>query len=197
MKKLLHKGLLITAMFIGVVGKANDNELRITVNSVDSKLIQVSFSNNDGDLALFVKDLSGRVLYEEDFKGTYYAKQYNCSRLPSGTYYFEVSGATKITKIPFEVSDSNVLFNHLANTVYYKPTVRVKDRFVYVDKLSLNNQPMSLSLFGGEEQPLYSELLQGSIYQRRVLDLSRQPAGQDTLVLESEGQQFVRDVNIP
>ncbi|MDP6921420.1 MAG: hypothetical protein QGH06_00430 [Lutibacter sp.] len=197
MKKLLHKGLLITAMFIGVVGKANDNELRITVNSVDSKLIQVSFSNNDGDLALFVKDLSGRVLYEEDFKGTYYAKQYNCSRLPSGTYYFEVSGATKITKIPFEVSDSNVLFNHLANTVYYKPTVRVKDRFVYVDKLSLNNQPMSLSLFGGEEQPLYSELLQGSIYQRRVLDLSRQPAGQYTLVLESEGQQFVRDVNIP
>jgi|GEM_PF-5349153 len=197
MKKLLHKGLLITAMFIGVVGKANDNELRITVNSVDSKLIQVAFSNNDGDLALFVKDLSGRVLYEEDFKGTYYAKQYNCSRLPSGTYYFEVSGATKITKIPFEVSDSNVLFNHLANTVYYKPTVRVKDRFVYVDKLSLNNQPMSLSLFGGEEQPLYSELLQGSIYQRRVLDLSRQPAGQYTLVLESEGQQFVRDVNIP
>ena len=196
MKNLIKKSLLIVAVLTTVVISATNinNNLDIKVSTIDSKLIDLRLKNSDGDLTISVKDSYGEVLYSEKFEGVYFSKKYDLQTLPTGNYYFEVEGSTKINLMPFTVTRRGFEFKNEIASTYYKPTVRQEGDLVLISKIAFNKENFEINLYDEESNLLYNELLNGKINLDKALNLKDLKSGSYKLVTKSEGKVFEQNV---
>jgi len=195
MKSVLKKCLVIAMMLtvLTTIASTTDNSIRFTV--INSKLIDLKFMNSDGDVVISVKDINGEVLYSENYNGTSFSKKYNLAILPNGNYFFEIEGHTKIKLMNFEVSSNNVSFDNKIETIYYKPTVRRDEDFVYVSKINFKeNEALSIALYDEKFNVIYSEDINELMSLGKVLNISKLEEGNYKLVLRMGGRIFTEEI---
>lgn len=193
MKKLLKKSLLVVAVLTSIViNAANINN--VVVDVIDVKLIDLKLNNSDGDLKISVKDAYGELLHSEKFVGSYYSQKYDLNVLPVGDYYFEIEGQTKIKVMPFNVTDKGIDFSNVIESVYYKPTVRQNEDLVFITKIALNEENLSVILYDQQLNVVYKEELNGDVNLGKTLNLKKLKRGYYNLLMKSEGRIFEQKI---
>ena len=196
MKNLLKKGLLVVMLCFAMVAKASDKDDNIKVSVIDSKLIDLVLRNFDGELVISVKDLNGQVLYSESYKGSKFSKKYDIETLPAGDYFFEIEGYTKIKLMPFNVTSKEVKFNNEIEVVYFKPIVRRDNDLIFISKIALKNESLTISLIDDSENVLYNETIAGTATLGKVLNVKELKKGSYKLVLSSDNRFFMDEIKI-
>ena len=190
MKNLIKNSMLIVAFFTTVVMSAVNDESGFNLRVIDAKMVSLTLENSDGSSKVSVVDSYGEVLYKESFKGTYFSKSYDLMTLPTGDYYFEVEGQTKIKLMPFTVTEKEVTFNNEVETIYFKPIVREEGDKIHVTKIALDNESLTIALYNNVNDILYTEKLEGDMHLGRTLNISKLEKGNYRLVLEAADKTF-------
>ncbi|MDV7187859.1 hypothetical protein R3X25_11255 [Lutibacter sp. TH_r2] len=196
MKSLFKKVVLIAVMVTGLVSMANERDVNIKIKGLDSKLIQFTLNNFDGDMQISMKDSEGHVFYTEDFNGIVYTKTYDLKTLPKGVYFIELNGETKIKTFPIHVKENKLEFDYDKTEVYYKPVVVVNESLVKITKLSLNLDPLKVEMYNSENDLIYTETLKGRMDLKRSLNLEELPEGHYNLVLTTKEEVLVKEIEI-
>ena len=193
MKKLIKKSLLVVAVLTSIVINAT-NINNVVVDVIDVKLIDLKLNNSDGDLKISVRDTYGELLHSEKFVGSYFSQKYDFNTLPVGDYYFEIEGQTKINVMPFKISSKGIDFDNVVESVYYKPTVRQNEDLVFITKVALNEENLTVVLYDQQLNVLYKEELNGNVNLGKTLNLGKLKSGYYNLLMKSDGKIFEQKV---
>ena len=188
----------MVTMSFTLLSFANDASLFNIKN--EAKRTYLSLENVKQGNLLSVKDINGVILYKEFIQETgKYTKGFDLTTLPNGGYVFELDKDLEISTIPFKVISNVVVFDKENEKTIYKPLVRTKGNLVYVNKLSLNKEPLKIKVYFSGFDSSYSELVLsetikntksiGRIYKLEGLDL-----GSYKIEFHSEGRQFVKSI---
>jgi hypothetical protein len=194
MKNLIKKSLLVVAVLTTIVMSGANIIDNVKVNVIGSKLIDLKLKNSDGDLTISVRDAYGETLYTEKFEGNYFSKKYDLNTLPTGNYYFEIEGRTKINLMPFKVTSEGIEFNNKVESVYFKPIVRQEGNIVFISKVTLNNENFTICLYDDDLNMLYKEELVGDINLGKTLNLMKLHEGSYSVVMYSGGKSFEQKI---
>lgn len=194
MKNLIKKSLLVVAVLTTIVMSGANINNNIDVNVIDSKVIDLKLKNSDGDLTISVRDAYGETLYTEKFEGNYFSKKYDLNTLPTGDYYFEIEGRTKINLMPFKVTSEGIEFDNKVESIYYKPNVRQDGDLVFISKVALNNENFTISLYDDHLNMLYKEELSGRVNLGKTLNLMKLEKGSYSVIMKSGGKSFEQKV---
>ncbi|RXP58634.1 hypothetical protein EC396_06120 [Lutibacter sp. HS1-25] len=196
MKNLVKKGLVVAMLFTAMIATAagKDNSVKFTV--VNSKLIDLKLENKDGEIQVRVKDIHGETLHSEKFKGSNFAKKYDLKILPTGHYYFEIEGKSKIKMIPFEVTDNNVTYNIELETIYYKPTISQEKGVIHISKFALNNESLTIAFLDDNDNLLYTETIVGPGKLQKNLNIKQLEAGSYRLFVRSGNRVYSEIIKI-
>ncbi len=186
-KKSIVAGLMLTAL----VGHANDINTN-PINNINKTVI--TLNNVKEGNQLLIKDLNGIVIYKEAIKNTgTYSKGFDLTALPTGDYFFELEKDIEIKSIPFKVEEKKVIINSNETTIY-KPYVATKGKSVYVTKLALNKEPLSVKIYSEDGILLHSE----TINDKKTIEKAYKLAlhGDYKMVLSSNGREYSKYISI-
>jgi len=193
MKNLMKNTLVIVVLFTALL--ANANTSLNTLNDVRKTVLTLN-DVKQGD-ELLIKNVYGIILYKETIKNSgSYNKGFDLTELPKGDYFFELNKDFQIKIFPFKVSNHVVVFNNNKETTIFKPSIRNKENKVYINKLSLNLEPLEVSVYyedavSNDFNLIYSETLENSNSISRILNLDIQKKGKYKIVTKTEGRKFV------
>jgi len=190
MKKIIKKSLLIVAVLTTMVAGAKELENGLNLRLIDSKLIDLSLNNSDGSLTVRVKDSNDHILYSEQFNGSQFSKKYDLKTLPTGSYFFEIEGETKIKLMKFTVNHKNVEFSNEIEKVYFKPVVRRDSDLIFINMIAMEKEPFTIALYNEGEKLLYKEEMDGIINIGKKLNISKLEKGTYRLLMKSNGKSF-------
>lgn len=179
-------------MLTAFIGYANEGNI-----TFKDEITNVNFDYVKNGSVLSIKDENGLILYKETIqKSGNYSKGFDLTELPDGKYFFELDKDVEISVIPFEVSNTKVTFNKEKESIIRKPILVTKKGVVYLSKLSVNNEPMEVTIYH-ENDKVYAEKLQEDSYSiGRAYDFSTSKKGEYRIVMETEGRQFVKNIKI-
>lgn len=196
MKKLTHKSLVVLGLFAtmfmfgnSATGTFKENEPNVT---------SMSFKKVKFGSKLSIKDGQGLVLYKESILKTGdYRKEFDLTTLPNGNYYFELDSEFKIMIIPFKVVSNQVEFKKEEKSTIFKPYVRVKDKMVFVSRVSLEESPIEYKIYYADNYDVVlSEKFDSKSSVKRIYDFSKAKKGNYLFVFKSNGRKFTKTVKI-
>lgn len=203
MKNILNtpkKGILMVTLFATMLSFASKTSaFKIENNTENTSLVLDVKAGN----LLIIKDFKGVILYEESMKQSgLYTKSFDLTELPDGDYIFELDKDLEIQTIPFEVVENTVTFKTDMEATIFKPATRVKGEIVFVSRLSLNKEPMEISIYFTDNRStfsnselIYSETVTDTDNLSRVYKLEARYNGSYTMVYKTGGRIFTSQVN--
>lgn len=202
MKKIIRKGVVLIALLSTMVTNGNKTSNNTLVKEIDKTLI--TLDNVKIGQELFIKDVNGSVIHKESIEVTgSFKKEFDLTGLPDGLYSFELNKDVEIKIIPFTVySYCAVLLQEKESTIF-KPVVRLKDNFIFIAKLSVNQEPMEIKLYyhpsnneSGMYELLYAENIENTTTIHRVYKLNKYEKGNYKVIFKSEGRTFIEEVKL-
>ena len=153
-------------MLLFAVVLSNANETPSLRNLKDGKTTMLTLLNVKQGDKLIIKDLSGKVFYEESIQSSGKLKKgFNLSLLADGDYYFELDKYREVKKIPFKVIKNSVQYNKEKESTISKAISRSKGNHLLVPNLSEIKKPME------------------------------QERGRQRTILTYKGSNFIKDLN--
>jgi len=197
--KHLKKGFLMVTMFATLLSFANEVSF-ITIKN-DAERTSLTLTDVKQGNLLSLKDKNGIVLYKESIQKTgNYTKGFDLTKLPNGTYSFELDKDVEISTIPFSVIAGAVTFNKEDEKVFYKPITRVVGDLLYVTKLSLDEAPLNIDIYynssmdNSSHEPVHSETIENTKIIERVYKLTNLNHGNFEIVYHTEGRTFTKSI---
>lgn len=185
----------MVALFSTLLSFANDARIFNIKNEAKKTSLKLTHVK-EGNL-LSVIDAFGVTVYKEVIKESgNYTKSFDLTILPNGTYAFELDKGIEINTIPFTIKSNIVVFDKEKENTTYRPTVRVKENFVYISKLTLDEKPLKIEVFftgkeSSDSELLFSEKIENTKIIERTFKLENLEFGDFKIVLYSEGKQFI------
>ncbi|OEJ98812.1 hypothetical protein A8C32_06390 [Flavivirga aquatica] len=144
--KHTKKGILMVIMFTTMLSFAKEVPFYTIKN--DSERTSITLTNAKLGNLISIKDNHGIILYKEAVKQVgVYTNGFDLTSLPDGSYIFELDKDLEINTVPFIVSSGNVMFDKSLEKTIFKPLIKVKDDLVFVIKLALNKEPLSVDIY--------------------------------------------------
>ncbi|WP_298517291.1 hypothetical protein [uncultured Kordia sp.] len=196
MKKRMNQIVCMVMMTISMLTYAN----RTYSLDIHKEGTILTFNNVKKGHQLVIKDTNLLILYKEAIqKNGSYSRGFDLTALPDGDYYFELDKDLEIVVIPFTVTSSKVTFNKDKETVIYKPTVRLDENHLFISRLSLDAQPLSIKIYyrasyNEGEDLVFSEAFENTKIVERVYELSKQKKGKYTIVFTSQDREFTEHI---
>lgn len=194
MKNLIKTSVFVGILLTSVIVSATSNDPYVRVSTISSKTFNFGLLNFDGKINVYIKDTEGEVLFNENYKGSYYSKNFDFSDMPNGEYFVEIDGQTKITTIPFNVSNHSVNFKNEFKKDLFKPVVRRDGNDIYITKLALKNEALQIAIFDENNNLLHIEELKGEINLSRKFNIEMLEKGVYNFVLKTEGRTFKKQI---
>ena len=194
--KNTKKGILMVALLATVTGFADDSNINL-ITKGDKKTAVTLVDVKQGHL-LTIKDVNGLTLYKETIeKSGVYSKGFDLTALPNGDYFFELDKDVEIKVMPFFVSSNNIKFDNSKEVIFFKPITRIENDLVYISKLSINKEALSISVFFEtplkESELVYYEKIDNGTMLSRIYKLERK--GNYKIVYHSQGREFTEFIN--
>lgn len=196
MKTVIKKVLVIVVLFTTLLSNASKSSSLTVLD--DDRTTTLELNNvKQGDL-LRVIDSKGSLLYKERINttGNYY-KGFDLSHLPNGNYHFELVKDFEIKIIPFEVLLNKVLINKKAETSIFKPSIRVNDYTILINKLSLNNNPVTIKILFenlNDYELIYSDIVTNSTSISKSIKLDKKIKGEYKIIIESDNKIYTKNI---
>ena len=200
MKKIIRTGVILATLLATTLNYANN----YTAIGKENEKTIITLDNLKEGHQLFIKDSHGLTLYREKIKSNgQYEKTFDLTSLPNGAYYFELIKDLEIRTIPFNVTDSVVVFDKKKEVVIYKPTVRLKEARLLVSRLSLNKEPLDIKIYyenydfsSGLDELIYSEKIENKTIVEQTYKLDKYKKGNYKIVFTSGDRQFIERVKL-
>ena len=177
MNYILKKRVLAIMLLTVTFASANVNFGNIRIFSESTKSLNIELKNNDGGLNVYIKDIYGVELYNEQFKGRQFLRKFDLSLLPDGDYFIEIVGQTRINMIPFKVSGINVEVLEMKKELIHKPIVRIQDDLVYISKFSQSKEVLKIVFYDEDNNILVEEKLRDEVMSGKIFSLAKLPKG--------------------
>ena len=193
MKTTIKNSLVVMAMLGAITGYANlKPSSDVLIDPIKKTIIKLDHVK-EGQL-LLIKSKTGTILYRESIQKTgLYKKEFDLTTLPDGEYFFELDKDLEITIIPFNVKNSQVVFNKKEKKSIFKPVIRTESNMLFLNKLCLNKEPMEIKVYfdSGKYELIYSEDITGIQKIEKAYRLLENVKGNYKVVCKTEGREFI------
>ncbi len=196
MKKTIKNTLVVMAMLGAITSYANLTP-SIPFNE-NIKATILTLENVKEGQRLVIKSKNGTILYKESISKTgAYQEEFDLTSLPNGNYFFELEKDLEIQIIPFSVSANSVEFSKDKEVKIFKPYVRAKGNKLFVSKLSLDLQPLTLEIYydtpnSSNYERIYSEKIENTKVIERIFSLDKQMPGTYKIITKSDGRVYTQ-----
>ena len=140
------------------------------------------------DLATKVqlKDGNGLVLHTSKLdSGDYLSGRFVLSKLPSGTYYFEVTDVQGKTVQPFTIDGVGITADPTLATRSFYPQVDLTDKLLTINYLNSSGSSTRIRLADAEGKAIITDRLPKSATVQRAYSLENLPAGEYFVTVSS------------
>ncbi len=196
MKKLFNFSLVIIAMLVANVAKADDMELLVKVAKENSKW--VSFITNDAkefDVTLYTAD--DEIIYGEHVKtvGNKY-QTFDLSQLPEGTYKLNMESKSKLITYSIEISEGEAMLSQPVITEIKRPILTKDKDVLTLDLNGVAKGEVSIVVYNEFNERLHDDVYSDISKVVRKFDVSKTMSKELTFVIASNGQEFSETVKL-
>lgn len=200
MKKILKMTVALIMMlltFNSMWASAVIDGLNIE-ETTGTKSLKVSFEQlQPGEVTIKVKDEAGYVFFTEKVKGNVsYAKKYDLSALPAGTYLFTLADPIKEVIQPVLITETEVKVNPDDRKSVFQPYIRNEGRRLDVSLLLGSTEDVTLSILDSFDRIVYEEVLENSLNIQKRFQLKRLPRGEYLVKLVTPYKVFHKWISI-
>jgi len=195
MKTINLKRVLGAALLMMTVAYVSAIEPVVSITG--QKKIVLVIDNINEATNLVIKDNNGYKFFTQavEKSSEKFAKIFDLTTLPDGSYSIEFEGSTKVTNFALNIVDNKISFSSLVKTIAYKPMVVERDNKVTVTKFNPENKPLNVSIYNNIGELVYEEVLSGKIDLGRIYNFSNFQ-GTYTISMQSDDKTYTQTVSI-
>ena len=191
--KIAAIALMMISSTHSYAGSNSSVEIKIT----GVKTITLVLNDINNQIKIQLKDKAGFTLYKEALTGVdTYAKLYNVSALPDGTYYFELDYGMRIKFLPINIKGGQVYQDVQNERELFKPTLLMKNSQLSISLFSPAMKALHIGIFDDAGNLVHQDNLKGELSLGKRYDLSKLLRGTYRVTLTSDGRSYNHYVEI-
>ena len=195
MKTKIISLTLAAVLTVTTVGAfAGSPEPRIRLAQMGDNVLHLYMDSLDQTAKFTIFDENRFALYEEsseqllDFK-----KRFDLSKLPEGSYTFEIEHGNKIRVYSFQVDEHVVKVSDEIKEVF-SPTILFKDDLLGISLLNPDAKDVKIELFDYKGNELISDMHQEKQNVAVRYNLTQLPMGTYTLIVKTNNRTYLKDL---
>lgn len=196
MKKLFKLSLIVLAVLVANIVKADDMEVLVKVAKENSKWVSfITSDSKEFDITLYAADQE--VVYEQHVKTVGNKFQtYDLSALPVGTYKLEMESSSKLITYQIEISADNAVLSQPSIIEIKRPIlVREKD-IVTLDLNGTCAGEVEMLIYNEHNEKLHEGIYSSVSKTAKKFDVSKTMSRELTFVVRSAGQEFSETIKL-
>ena len=192
MKNAVKFSLLVILLHTGFMMEAAED---LDIKVLDSQNLMVELNSGSKGNVLLLKDKFGKVLFKDSITtNSTYQKTFNLELVPNGIYYLNLDNESRIQSTVIAKTNYGLEIEKESGFVF-KPLFKIKDKQV---RLLLSNPEQRKTFLKVYDSSgiLVGNLSSKEVELRKTLDFSHVPSGKYKIVIEINGQNFTKEVNL-
>ena len=158
----------------------SDKSFALYLNEIDFPSVKIS-----------IKDNEGRNLYTKTVKNQdSFAKKFNMSQLPQGSYMLSLEDEQSIQNIPLSVIDQTVQIEMDEKTRIYKPFVKQDAEMLDVMVFSPKKMQHQITIYDDANQVVYNETINEQVTIEKRYNLTNLAPGKYNITIESNDYRY-------
>ena len=149
------------------------------------------------DLAeLTIFDENGYQLFKERVNKRFDFRQvFDLSKLPDGTYAFEIESGNRIKRYSFEIAVDMVKIDPECKTIY-KPMIIQNDEMLDISVLNADGGKVNVALYAPNGERLVDDQVSGLQSVGKRFDLSKLASGTYRVVIDKDNRSFTELITL-
>ena len=193
MKTTIKKYLVAVAFLLSLVSYATEKNISTTI---DGKKVKVEFTAVKKGQVLSIRNANSIIMYSDviEMAGNY-ARTFDLTGLENGKYRIELEKNFETIIKPFLVKNRLVTFLPEENKTIFKPVIRIEDNLLLISKISLENQPVKITLYY-KGDVIYTENTRDGKILNRVFRLLKNKKGNYTVAISANEKKYSKRFKI-
>ena len=193
MKTTIKKYLVAVAFLLSLVSYATEKNISTTI---DGKKVKVEFTAVRKGQVLSIKNANNIVMYSDviEMAGNY-TRTFDLTNLENGKYTAELEKDFETIIKPFLVENGLITFLPEENKTIFKPVIRTQDNLLLISKISLENQPVKITLYYKGEV-IYTETAKDAKILNRALRLLKNKKGNYTVAISADNKNYRKNFKL-
>ena len=193
MKTTIKKHLVAVTFLLSLVSYATEKNISSTI---EGRKVKVEFTAVKKGQVLSIKNANSIVMYSDiiEMAGNY-ARTFDLTGLKNGKYTTELEKDFETIIKPFLVENGLVTFSPEENKTIFKPVIRIQDNLLLISKISLENQPVKITLYY-QGDIIYTENAKGAKILNRALRLLKNKKGNYTVAIKANNKNYSKSFKI-
>ena len=193
MKRIIKKYLVAVTLLLSVVSYATEKNISSTIKE---RKVKVEFTAVKKGQVLSIKNANSIVIYSDiiEMAGNY-ARTFDLTGLENGKYTTELEKDFETIIKPFLVENGLITFLPEENKTIFKPVIRTQDNLLLISKISLENQPIKITLYY-KGDVIYTETAKDIKVLNRAFRLLKNKKGNYTATINANGKKYSKNFKI-
>ena len=193
MKTIIKKYLVTFTILVSLANYATENNIS---TPIDGKKVKVEFIAVRKGQVLSIKNANSVIMYSDviEMAGNY-ARTFDLTGLENGKYKIELEKNFETIIKPFLVKNRLVTFLPEENKTIFKPVIRIEDNLLLISKISLENQPVKITLYY-KGDVIYTENTRDGKILNRVFRLLKNKKGNYTVAISANEKKYSKRFKI-
>ena len=193
MKTIIKKYLVAFIFLLSLVSYATEKNISTTI---DGKKVKVEFTAVRKGQVLSIKNANNIVMYSDviEMAGNY-TRTFDLTNLENGKYTAELEKDFETIIKPFLVANGLVTFTPEENKTIFKPVIRIQDNLLLISKISLEDQPVKITLYY-KGDVIYTETSKDTKVLNRALRLLKNKKGNYTVAISADNKNYRKNFKI-
>ena len=193
MKTIIKKYLVAFIFLLSLVSYATEKNISTTI---DGKKVKVEFTAVRKGQVLSIKNANNIVMYSDviEMAGNY-TRTFDLTNLENGKYTAELEKDFETIIKPFLVANGLVTFTPEENKTIFKPVIRIQDNLLLISKISLEDQPVKITLYY-KDAVIYTETSKDTKVLNRALRLLKNKKGNYTVAINADNKNYSKSFKI-
>ena len=193
MKTTIKKYLVAVTFLLSLVSYATEKNISSTT---EGRKVKVEFTAVKKGQVLSIKNTNSIVMYSDiiEMAGNY-ARIFDLTSLENGKYTTELEKDFETIIKPFLIENGLVTFLPEENKTIFKPVIRTQDNLLLISKISLENQPIKITLYY-MDAVIYTETSKDTKVLNRALRLLKNKKGNYTVAISADNKNYRKNFKI-
>ena len=193
MKTIIKKYLVTFTILVSLANYATENNIS---TPIDGKKVKVEFIAVKKGQVLSIRNANSIIMYSDviEMAGNY-ARTFDLTGLENGKYTTELEKDFETIIKPFLVENRLVTFLPEENKTIFKPVIRIEDNLLLISKISLENQPVKITLYY-KGDVIYTENTRDGKILNRVFRLLKNKKGNYTVAISANEKKYSKRFKI-
>ena len=193
MKTIIKKHLVTFTILVSLANYATENNIS---TPIDGKKVKVEFIAVKKGQVLSIRNANSIIMYSDviEMAGNY-ARTFDLTGLENGKYKIELEKNFETIIKPFLVKNRLVTFLPEENKTIFKPVIRIEDNLLLISKISLENQPVKITLYY-KGDVIYTENTRDGKILNRVFRLLKNKKGNYTVAISANEKKYSKRFKI-